>query len=144
MEAPIRGSLVAIPLIVALILCFGVRKSVYPSALALAGIIAGYAGNAALLKHTGQLEVNYLQLLTLYSLSDIITNLSRLVISLLGGTMATDVFAGMKIISVGFPLYILSIVMLLCYVAAFIYGMVMTTARIKTNIAAVENVERAY
>ncbi|MBT9431598.1 hypothetical protein JZM24_04500 [Candidatus Sodalis endolongispinus] len=141
LEAPIRGALVAIPLIVALILCFGVRKSVYPSALALAGIIAGYVGNAALLKHTGPLEVNYLQSLTLYSLPDIIANLSRLVISLLGGTMATDVFAGMKIVSVGFPLYILSIAMLLCYVAAFIYGMVMTTARIKTSIAAVENVE---
>lgn len=141
LEAPTRGALVAIPLMFLLILSFGLRKGFYPSALALAGIIVGYVGNTALLRHTGPLEVNYLQSLTLYNLPDVMAHLSQLVVSLLGATMATDVFAGMKIVGVGFPLYMLSIAILLCYVAAFVYGMVMTTARIKTSIAAAKNVE---
>lgn len=52
LEAPIRGALVALPLIVVLFICFGVRRSIYPSALSLVGIIVGFVGNAALLRHT--------------------------------------------------------------------------------------------
>ncbi|AHF76361.1 Putative membrane protein [Sodalis praecaptivus] len=141
LEAPIRGALVALPLIVVLFICFGVRRSIYPSALSLAGIIVGFVGNALLLRHTGPLEVNYLQSLTLYNLPAVMANLSQLVIVLLSSTMATDVFAGMKIVSVGFLLYILSIGILLCYVAAFIYGIVRATERVRVKLAAVNDNE---
>ncbi|KYP97756.1 hypothetical protein BG74_00320 [Sodalis-like endosymbiont of Proechinophthirus fluctus] len=67
----------------------------------------------------------------MYNLPDMMTNLSQFVIAILISIIVKDVFIEMKMVSLGFLLYILSIGMLLYYVVLFIYDIVMARVRVK-------------